>query len=126
MNPPPPAGEADPNTNYTDVEDSNLDPVSVEDRSTAAKKVRVCDLLCYICKVRLGADNSLRIGMDFQFMKLKVFHCELLECATKNCHRGASHLACHNLWPDSERKLSDLRCFYFCPAHSGSSQSAPD
>ena len=60
INPPLPAGEAEPSINFTDVDDSNLEPVSVEDRSTAAKTVRVCDLLCYICKVRLGADHSHR------------------------------------------------------------------
>ena len=65
INLPLPAVEAEPIINYTDVDDSNLEPVSVEDRSTLAKTVRVCDLLCYICKVRLGADHSHRIGTHF-------------------------------------------------------------
>ena len=54
-------------TETEDFEDPNLEVVSAENRIAQARpKNRLSELLCYICKLRLGPDNSLRIGRSFK------------------------------------------------------------
>ena len=77
---------------------------------------RLCDKLCFVCKMKVGAIHNQRIGNSIVFYIIIINL--YLVCRKKECTRGAAHLACVNFRPSSGSALSFLRSNYCCPRHS--------